>query len=283
MLRRLTVLLLLAACLSVAAFSAVRLEKLGGERREEDALLYLPNGKYLKVASLGQAQVLADLIYLWAIQYYSSYGQVDRGRYVEHVFGNVITELDPHYLDPYWIGALILTVEIRDLEGGLRLLDRGFERNPEAWILPYLAGWESYHAGQLDRAADYFDVASTVPGVPGFVTRTRAGILGRAGHYRRALETWTAVYSDPTSDEATRKIAKRQLRSLKARAELEELAAAIARFRTDNGRYPHQLAELVERAYIGYLPRDPADRDYLYDPRTGRVSSSAERLLGGPR
>jgi tetratricopeptide (TPR) repeat protein len=283
MLRRLAALLLLAACLTAAAFSAVRLERLTGERGEEDALLYLPNGKYLKVASLGQAQVLADLIYLWAIQYYSSYGQEDRGRYVEHVFGNVITELDPHYIDPYWIGALILTVEIRDLEGGLRLLDRGFERNPEAWILPYLAGWESYHAGQLERAADYFDVASGVPAVPSFVTRTRAGILGRAGHYRQALELWTAVFEDPASDEATRRIAKRQLRSLKTRADLEELASAIERFRTDNARYPHRLAELVERAYIGYLPRDPADRDYRYDPRTGRVSSPADRLLGGPR
>ena len=38
-------------------------------------------------ASLGQAQVMADLLYLWAIQYYSSYDREDRGRYVEHLFG----------------------------------------------------------------------------------------------------------------------------------------------------------------------------------------------------
>jgi len=48
----------------------------------EKDLLYLPNGKYLRVLSLGQAPVVADVVYLWAIQYYSDYDRADRYRYV---------------------------------------------------------------------------------------------------------------------------------------------------------------------------------------------------------
>ena len=55
------------------------------------------------------------MIYIWAIQYYSNYEREDRYRYVEHVFGEVIAELDPHYIDPYWMGALIITIEAQDL------------------------------------------------------------------------------------------------------------------------------------------------------------------------
>ena len=32
-----------------------------------------PNGKYLKAASLGQAPLIADAIYVWSIQFYSAY------------------------------------------------------------------------------------------------------------------------------------------------------------------------------------------------------------------
>ena len=76
----------------------------------EQQLLYLPSGQYLRVASLGHPSVVADFVYLWAIQYYSNYEREDRFRYVEHIFGSVIPELDPRYMDTYSLGTLILTV-----------------------------------------------------------------------------------------------------------------------------------------------------------------------------
>ena len=90
--RRLTALLLVLVAGAVTVVSGRSLERLSAERPTEASLLYLPNGQHLKLASLGQAPVLADLIYLWAIQYYSVYEREDRFRYVEHVFGNVIAE-----------------------------------------------------------------------------------------------------------------------------------------------------------------------------------------------
>ena len=68
--------------------------------------------------------------------------------------------------------------------------------------------------------------------------------------------------------------------NLHARIELQELQSAVDRFRAENARYPASLEELRQRGYIRVPPRDLQDREYSYDPRTGRVSSTAGRVLG---
>jgi len=280
MVRRLLVILLIVAAAGTAGVARGRLDRAVESRSAGKELLYLPNGKYLKIISLGHAQLLADAIYLWAIQYYSDYGRADRYRYVEHVFSNVITELDPHYVDAYWLGALILIMEAGDFEAGMKLLETGVARNPDNWILPYLTAWECYHAGAYERAADWFDRASAVPGAPTMVQRMSAGVRSKAGDLRSALRLWQEVLEDPEADRVSQAIAGRQIRDLQVRIDVEDLSAAIERFRTDNGRFPGKLEVLVRRAYIGHLPQDPDGRDYRYDAQSGAVTSPAGRVLG---
>ncbi len=270
--------LLLVAATGVGS-TGVLLERMSGERRAGARLLYLPNGKHLKLASLGQASLVADALFLWAIQYYSDYEREDRYRYVEHVFGNVIAELDPHYIDAYWLGALILIVEARDLDGGLRLLDLGFANNPDKWILPYLAAWECSHAGQYDRAAAYFRVAAAVEGAPPSFARIEAAMIGKGGDLTASIEAWDAIRESPDSDPESVAIAERKVRTLTVQLHLQVLSRAVDRFRSENGRLPAQLEELVQRDYISFVPRDPDERDYIYDPATGRIAS-ATRMLG---
>lgn len=278
--RRAAIVIAVVLATASVALSGLRLERMAEELPRSEELLYLPNGKHLKLAGLGQESVLADLLYLWAIQYYSVYEREDRFRYVEHVFGEVIAELDPHYIDPYWMGALILSVEAHDLEAGLRLLDQGFANNPDAWVLPYLAGWECYHAARFAQARSYFAAASRVPGAPQQVQRMEIGMVARSGDYRTAIRMWSEVLGDPESDRASRAIAERQLRYLRTQLDLRTLAQAVERFRSENGRLPRSLAELARRSYIGQLPRDFAGREYAYDPATGRVSAPTGRVLG---
>lgn len=271
---------MLATAVVVVGVAGSRLEALVVERDPAEKLLYLPNGKYLELASVGQAPLVADAIYLWAIQFYSNYEREDRLRYVEHVFSNVITELDPHFIDAYWLGAMILGVESGDLEASLSLLDKGHERNPDTWILPYLAGWECYFAQQPERAAVYFDRAAGLPGAPLLTRRMQAGMLSRTGDLRDALRLWIEVLEDPDADSASISIARRKVRELKLRIDLSDLQAAVGAFRDDNGRTPLRLEELVRRGYVRSVPRDPDDEPYVYDPATGTVSSRAGRVLG---
>lgn len=271
----------LLATLAAGSFLArERLAALAEAPESGRPLLYLPNGRHLKAASLGHAPLVADFVYLWAIQFYSDYERKDRFRYVEHVFGTVIPELDPRYVDPYWIGALILTVEARDLEGGLRVLDTGFRNNPEAWVLLYLAGWECSTAGQHARAATYFGRAATVPGAPAQLRRLQAGMEARAGDLEGALAMWTQLRDDPASDATTRGIAERQVRDLSVKRDVAALERAVSAFRAAAGRAPRRLEELVARGTLRALPLDPDGQPYRYDPATGAVASSAGRILG---
>lgn len=271
---------LLAAVAAGAGSARARLTDIDAAGRGSKELLYLPNGKYLKAVSLGHAPLVADFVYLWAIQYYSDYEREDRYRYVEHVFGNVIPELDPAYTDPYWLGAIILTTEAKDLVAGLRLLDEGFEKNPSAWILPFLAGWECDRVGQFDRAAAYFDRAAKAPGAPPALFRLKAGMTALTGNLREAIARWKDVLDDPRNDDGARAIATRQIRSLSVRADVADLDAAIATFRSRHGRPPRSLDELVQAGIVRALPQDPDGNAYAYDPSSGAVSSTAGRVLG---
>jgi len=278
--RRVWVVLLLIACTATAVSSARGLGRIVEVDRGADELLYLPNGKFLKVASLGQAPVLADLIYIWAIQFYSDYARDDRFRYVRHVFSDVIAELDPHYIDAYWLGAMILIVEDGDLEGGLALLDQGFAANPDKWILPYLAAWECWLADQHERAAEYFELAAAIPQAPTGVRRMRAAMVARSGDLEASLRLWQEILDDPGTDPTSVKIAERKIRGLTVRIHQRDLRAAIERFRIDNSRYPESLAELHRVGYIRFIPRRPDGTDYDYDPTSGQISGPRGRILG---
>jgi len=271
--------LFLASALG-AGFERGRLIDASTASQGEKELLYLPNGKYLRAISLGHASLVADLVYLWAIQYYSDYERADRYRYIQQVFGDVIGELDPAYTDPYWLGALILTTEANDLDAGLRLLDTGFARNPSAWILAFLAGWECDRFGQYDRAAAYFDRAAHAPGAPHELFRLEAGMTARGGKLLDAIAQWQSVLDDPRNDDAARAIASNQIRTLTVRVDLQDLEAAIETFRTRTGHWPRVLEDLVRAGILPALPLDPDGHAYSYDPAGGRVSSPAGRLLG---
>lgn len=278
---RLAALLLAVVLAAAAVFARARLAALDDLRPRESALLYLPNGDFLRVASLGQRSLAASMVYLWAIQYYSVYERSDRYRFVEHVFRNVIARLDPHYIDPYWIGALILSVEAQDLEAALRLLDDGFRANPDRWILPYLAGWECERAGQPVRAAEWFDRAAGVPGAPPQVLRLRAGMMARAGDLAEARARWFEVLDDPRSDESSRAIAKRQIRDLTIRIDLAAIDEAVRLYEERHGVRPRRIEDLARAGVLREIPLDPDGEPYDFDPATGRATTRASRVLGG--
>ena len=279
--RKLVSIVALLALLAAVGASAYQLERLESNEPEESKLLYLPKGDHLKLMSLGHRGLMADAIYLWAIQFYSSYGREDRYKLVQHVFGDVIGELDPNYIDPYWIGALILTTEAKDLEGGLQLLEDGMEANPDDWVLPYIAGWEAAQFKEFDLATEYFERAARIDGAPPVVVRLRAGMQVKAGDLDEALELWQEVLDDPRSDDTSRAIAKRRIRSLSVQKDIRDLESIVAQFRERYGRSPRGLEELVETNYLPFVPVSANGKAYRFDATTGRVLSDAGRVVGG--
>lgn len=254
-----------------ASWSWSNLERIRADQGTPAQVLYLPSGEYMKMISLGFPELLADAVYIWSIQYYSGYEAADRYEFLEHIYGNVISELDPHYVDPYLIGALIMSVEAKEHEMALRLLDKGIAANPDEWILPFEAGFLCYdilrdHA----RAAKYFEKALAAPGVPGAVGRLRAEMYARMGDKRSSLGYWREVYQGAET-ENVRNVARRHIHDLTIEVHLDVLERAIEAYASSRGSYPPHLQALVGAGLLAGLPSDPEGRPYLYDRITGAV------------
>lgn len=249
----------------------LKLDDIKRDRVPGSAIIYLPAGPALKTASFGYATPAADLIYLWAIQYFSDTDIPDRYDHVERVF-DIIFDLDPLYIDAYEIGAVIAVYEAHDVELGLRILDKGIDRNPGEWLLPFQAGhYAQQFLEDYSIARRYYGMAMDVPGAPAQTRRLFANAAFETMDYETSLKTWLEVY-ETAGDERTRKIASNHLYRVKSAVDVAGIGRALELYHDRYGHYPAELELLVQMGLLDRVPRDMDGKAYLYDPESGRVA-----------
>jgi len=233
-------------------------------------MLYLPSGRYLKPATFGYYGIVADFIYLWSIQYYGDPGFHPQMEYLKHTY-DIITELDPYYLDAYETGALFMFYEGRNPKGALQLLDQGLEKNPKQWILPLDAGFYCIMRLKDQKlAAQYFEKASRIPGAHSLAKRALASMRFKLGDKFAALELWREVFH--TAENSTvKQTAYQQIYELTVLIDLDTIRAAIQHFEKQFGRLPLNLEQLASRGYLKGVPYDPDGNPYDYNPHSGMV------------
>lgn len=199
----------------IAATTSSGLETGRRRGRVGQELMYFPSGQVLEPMSLGDPQTLADLLWLRAIQYYGEHRLTDnRYPFAGHIF-EIITALDPHFVEAYIFAGLVLAGEGGDHERGLRLLRRGIAWNPWRWDLAFETGFVYYVAASDDaQSARFFEQARRLPGAPEIVTRFAAHVRSRAGNNEAALALWEEVLLT-TSHPLMRDLAERKVKSLR--------------------------------------------------------------------
>jgi len=265
------VILLILSC-GIFMSLKVKTDNISREKIPGSSIIYIPSGQYLKFATFGNSSLLADLIYVWAIQYYSDYTIPDMYEYLDHIF-SIINELDPSYLDPYDIGAVIAAYEAEDLDLALKILDRGLEKNPEQWLFPYMA---AHYAQMIKKdhmlAQEYYKKAMNIEGVPPIVERLYANAIFKSMDYKRALQTWLEIYKT-AKDERIKKIASNHLYNITATIDIQKINEAIEKFKESYSRNPMELSQLVRAGFLDSLPKDLDGKEYIYDSRTGEVKT----------
>ncbi len=270
-----TTILLLVLLLSCAAFSGLKLktDRIPRKKIPGSSIIYIPSGKYLKFATFGYSSVAADVIYIWAIQYYSDTSISDRFKYLDHIF-SIISDLDPRYRDPYEVGALIAVAEAQDLNLAFKLLDRGLERNPDQWIFPFeAASFAQMTKKDFELARAYYKKAMDIKGSPDIIKRLYANAAFKSMDFKTAWDTWLEVYNSAKEDWIKR-IASNHLYQVKATLDIQAIESALARFKEKSGHNPPDLVSLVRNGFMAELPKDLDGNDYVYDPQTGRVQSA---------
>jgi tetratricopeptide (TPR) repeat protein len=259
--------------LSCGAFMGLKLkiEQIPRKEIPGSSIIYIPSGKYLKFATFGYSSLLADLVYIWAIQYYSDYSIQDRFDYLDHIF-SIISELDPRYTDPYEIGALIAVYEAKDMDLAFKILDRGLEKNPDQWLFPFEAG----HLAQIVKkdyklAMAYYKKASEIEGAPDITKRLYASAAFKTMDFKTSWETWLEIYQT-VKDERIKKIASNHLYQVKAAVDTAAIKEAIGKFKAKYRRNPMELSQLVKLGFLASLPKDLDGKDYLYDSQKGEVT-----------
>jgi tetratricopeptide (TPR) repeat protein len=239
------------------------------------SIIYIPSGKFLKYATFGYSSLAADMVYLWAIQYYSNYTIAERYDHLDHIFA-IIAELDPRYLDPYEMGAIIAVYEARDPYLAFKVLDRGLEKNPDQWIFPYQAG----HYAQMvmkdyELARKYYKRTMEIPDSPPIAKRLYANSAFKGMDYETAWQSWLEVFQT-AEEERIKKIASNHLYQVKSAMDVKRIEDAIEEYKQKYGQNPPSLEHLVRGGLLDSLPQDLDGNDYLYDPEKGEVESQTK-------
>lgn len=153
--------------------------------------LYLPSGKNIRLISLGYDRFMADFIWLRAIQAFGGHWETDRNyQSIYHLF-DVITDLDPGFIEAYTFGNLVMGDEGGNQKLGLELINKGIIKNPTNYLLPYWGGYAAYW--QMDNpvlAKYYYTRALKARDVPNFVSRILTYMELKSGRFQVAFEKY---------------------------------------------------------------------------------------------
>lgn len=272
--RVLAVVLGLATLLALAVASEQRLQRVEREDPLGRRLLYLPSPEMVRLLSLGNSGLAADLLYLWSIQYYSQFRPSDRFLYLESVY-DLITDLDPRYFDAYRLGGLIMglqtSVDVDELkEAAIRLYDKGLRHMPGSWELAEHAAWDMYmRYDDLTEAIRYMQVAAEAPGTSPRIVR----IVGRWRDRTRAwtledsIRYWQQAVAE-ADDDFARKMCRSALYDAMAQLHRSLLDPVLDEYRQATGHCPSDWQALVAAGLLGDIPHDEYGNPYGIDRET---------------
>lgn len=272
--------------------------------------LYLPDPAFLQFSSLGHETLVSDFIWLETIQYYGDRVTKAKATPFLYRYFDAITTLDPDFIGAYIFASYVMaeTPELR--EEALKIINKGIERNPKEWLLPYQLGM-MYHLYFKDpeKAAGYFEQASHLPNAPEVSKNLAAQLYRKAdtlGACMVSLHLWSENVKQ-SSEKHLRDKAERNFIETSIICDLIRIRQAIEayskrqlsapvkptpaplvysrRFRrylpaaskppVALSAFPASLDELVQLGLLPKLPLDFFKRPYLYEPRTGRVMVQA--------
>lgn len=230
----------------------------------------LPSIPTLRLLSLNNEPLLADLLWLQTIQYFGSgspYGNYPAlGPMANH-----ITSLDPQFAYPYEFGMIVLPF-MGQADAAEKLGLRAQQAIPNNGLLSYYLG-TVYHLNIKDykKAAEYYRLASTQPGAPAAseeLSKVAESQINTSREDREAAKIFwrTAIEKARNDDELDRAV-----RWLAHMEIVQSLEIAAQQFKNEQGRYPANLQELVDAKKISSIPASPIHR-LLILQEDGRIN-----------
>lgn len=244
-------------------------------RQETRAYFVLPS-QFTRILSMGYKGLLSDFQFLKLTTLvgerivHQKRLEEEDWRYFKASVES-ITDLDPYFLDPYFLAEGLLTWEAGQYEEANRLLEKGVQYRTWDWRLPYFIGFNDfYFLHEYEKGADYLMQASRLPGAPSYLPNLAARLAYYGGKTKTGILFLKGMLAS-TTDQNLRKIFQMRLLALE-RAEMIE--DAVQKFKMDHGRLP-KSHELVAMGYLKEMPADPYGGKWGI-LENGRVFSSSK-------
>lgn len=267
----------LVVCVAELA-SALDLRRNALARAEQ--LAYLPKGEYLRLAVLGYRQLVADIIWLQAVQHIGAKRDSQQGYSWTYHAVDVLTDLDPNFVPPYQATGVFLGVLVGHHDEAIAILTKGMRHNPEVWQLPFLAGYIAfYELCDPVAGSQFLRVAAQAPGAPAYLPKLAARMTVMTGNPDAALE-FLDRFSRSVSDERVREALVQRMKEILQERDLRLLESSVPRYYAKYQRFPSKPDDLLLGGVLQELPSDPLGGEYQIDVVTGKVSASSrqERL-----
>lgn len=236
---------------------------------------YIPSSIQAKVFSLGYYNALSDLLYIWFLLYWDYYGKPVRYSYMEHTF-EVMTDLDPKNQDLYVVSALFAFLPLKwDLI--YKFLDKGIEKNPDNYIIPYDAGmYALFSEKNYERAVKYFTISFERNPNRTIIKNLLARALSRKGDLETALNFFEEIYNKYKNDNSKegnyyRLSSMTHIWQLKNEINERDVANAIEEYRKKFNQNPPSLKVLVKEGFLKSMPKDPLGKDYQFNAKEGKI------------
>lgn len=230
----------------------------------------LPKASTLKVISLGFHDALAELLFLWSIQFYSTTYYANRWDSLEGVFETIVG-ISPDNPDFYLTGSVMMAREANQVEAALRLLQKAADHFKNDYIYEY---WAGFFAATIlkdyERAAAFQERAAKRP-------NALPGIINLYAHYvyqQDDLEKAWKLFSElkrTTPHESVRRSADLHLYDIQYERDEKIFEEIRDRFTERYGRFPASIDEMVQRKFLSAPPVDYKGDAYRYDPGEGRL------------
>lgn len=232
-------------------------------------LMYFPSGRFLKQIAIEYDNLLSDVVWLRAIQYYAFHFATDRKYdYLFHIF-DILTTLDERFSGAYHFGSYCLAWDAKKPDSAIYLLKRALASDPLNWQHYFDIGFINYMVTKnYEDAGYYFYLAAQLPGTWKISERWAAFAYGKSEKKEFAEILWQDIYHS-TDNPHLKETAKRGLKVLKRERDIEYLQKGVNRFIQDRKKNPASLLELYREGYIDSIPKEPFG--YYYKIKNGKV------------
>lgn len=233
----------------------------------------------LKITSLEYDGLVSDLFYLRALVLFGSTFDGKQRRLVAardyDSIKNLLvtsTDLDPYFLDPYFLANAVLTWDADRVKEANQLLAKGSRYREWDYWLPFYLGFNSYYfLGDHAKAAQYLMIASKKPGADPFFSFFAARLAYMGNSLENAIVFLEGILKT-TTDKLLRQDYETRLAALKIMLDLEK---RVALYRQQYGTYPANLKVLVAHQLLDRIPVDPYGGEF-YLHTDGKIKTSSD-------